>query len=119
MKRQPMAVYRIRSLLTGKVSQMSLLPNQSTATSLHITDSQTTDSSSYILNSEVDLPVEEFMGNTFHRVNHLGHPVDTIQDNDFQDITIVKSSSEVAEDYGGCLSQDLSCKSILFCYCQA
>lgn len=66
MKRQPMAVYRIRSILTGY--RRSHLPALNLSNSLLTSHSPNTASSQrnvHSLTDEVELPVEEFIGTTF------------------------------------------------------
>ena len=66
MKRQPMSVYRIRSILTGY--RRSHLPALNLSNSLLASHSPNTASdrrSAHSLTDEVELPVEEFIGTTF------------------------------------------------------
>ena len=66
MKRQPMAVYRIRNVLTGyRKSPLPALNFSNNLLASHSPSAATNRRSAQSLTDEVELPVEEFMGTTF------------------------------------------------------
>ena len=66
MKRQPMAVYRIRNILTGyRRSHLPPLNLSNSPLASHSPNTATGRQTVHSLTDEVELPVEEFMGTTF------------------------------------------------------